>query len=107
MRRIGTEERRARIGVRHHLAREPQARTPAEVAGDLAGLHATDPATAYLSARARTLGFQAGDLNRALCDDRTLVRFLGMRRTMFTIPVDLAPVVHAACTRSIALAERR
>jgi len=78
-----------------------------KVAGDLAGLHATDPATVYLSARARTRGFQAEDLSRALYDDRALVRFLGMRRTMFTIPVDLVPVVHAACTRSIARTERR
>jgi hypothetical protein len=30
-----------------------------------------------------------------------------MRRTMFAVPADLAPVVHAACTRAIAAKERR
>ena len=32
---------------------------------------------------------------------------LGMRRTMFVVPQDLASVVHAACTRSIAVGLRR
>jgi hypothetical protein len=30
-----------------------------------------------------------------------------MRRTMFVVPVELAPIVHAACTRAIAVTERR
>jgi Winged helix DNA-binding domain len=101
------QERRARIGIRHHLASEAVAETPEGVAGDLAGLHATDPATVYLSARARVRDFPAEDLARALYEDRTLVRFLGMRRTIFTIPRDLIPVVRAACTRGIAINERR
>ncbi len=32
---------------------------------------------------------------------------LGMRRTVFTVPVELAPVVHASSTRSIAAREHR
>jgi hypothetical protein len=32
---------------------------------------------------------------------------LGMRRTVFVVPDALAPVVHAACTRTIAVRERR
>lgn len=35
------------------------------------------------------------------------MRMLGMRRTMFVVPVELAPVVQAACTRAIAVRERR
>jgi len=32
---------------------------------------------------------------------------LGMRRTMFVVPIDFAPVIQAACTRAIAAQERR
>jgi hypothetical protein len=45
-------------------------------------------------------------VDRALYDDRTLLRMLGMRRTMFVVPTDLAPVVQAACTDAIAARER-
>ena len=77
------------------------------VAGDLAGLHSTDAASVYLAARARVRGFAPADLEAALYEDRTLVRVLGMRRTMFVVPVDLAPVVHGACTRALARRERK
>lgn len=83
------------------------ARGPAEVAEALVALHATDPATVYLSTAARTGLAPVTDLERALYEDRCLVRMLGMRRTVFVVPTDLAPVVHAACTRSIAAQERR
>jgi hypothetical protein len=43
----------------------------------------------------------------ALYDDRTLVRMLGMRRTLFTVPTELAPVVHASSTLAVAANERR
>jgi DNA glycosylase AlkZ-like len=103
---IGVEERRARLGLRHHLA--TAARTGAvEAARDLVGLHATDPSTVYLAARARMAVPEVAAVERALYDDRTLVRILGMRRTMFVEPVELMPVVQAACTQAIAVQERR
>jgi hypothetical protein len=106
--RIGLEERRARLAVRHHLA--ASARTPDVVrsAGDLVGLHGSDPATVFLSAatRARTPARAVGALERALYEDRKLVRTLGMRRTMFVLPVDLVPVVQAACTDALVPGER-
>jgi winged helix DNA-binding protein len=106
MRRIGVEERRARLGVRHHLAASARAGV-VEVAGDLVGLHATDPATVYLAARARMAVPEVTAVERALYEDRTLVRLLGMRRTMFVEPVELMPVVQAACTDAIAVQQRR
>ena len=46
-------------------------------------------------------------MERALYDERTLVRMLGMRRTLFVVPRDLVAVVEAACTRTIAARERK
>jgi len=106
MRRIGIEERRARLGLRHHLAGTARAGV-VEVAGDLVGLHATDPASVYLAARARTLDPGVAAVEQALYEDRALVRILGMRRTMFVEPVELMGVVQAACTDAIATQQRR
>ena len=47
------------------------------------------------------------DLEDALYHRRSLVRMLGMRRTLFVVPVDLAAVMHEACTKARAPAERR
>ncbi len=66
------------------------------------GLHATDPATVFLSARARVPGLTVVGLEAALYEDRHLVRMLAMRRTMFVVPVALVPVLQAACTDAIA-----
>ncbi|MGH8975116.1 MAG: DNA glycosylase AlkZ-like family protein, partial [Acidimicrobiia bacterium] len=102
MRRISLDERRARLALGHHLA--PGARN-AEITGvarDLVGLHATDPATIYLAARARVEDARIENVEQALYEERSLVRMLGMRRTMFVLPLDLVPVVQAACTQAIA-----
>lgn len=106
-RSVGVPERRARLGRRHHLAAEHRADGPAGVADGVVALHATDPAGVYLAALARMRRAEIAAVERALYDDRSLVRMLGMRRTMFVVGVDLAPVVQAACTRTIAARERR
>ena len=56
-RRIDVAERRARLALRHHLARPATAVEP--VAASLVGLHSSDPATVYPAARSRVAGFQA------------------------------------------------
>jgi DNA glycosylase AlkZ-like len=105
VRTFSVEERRARLGRRQFLAGRSRAHDPIEVAGGLVGLHATDPATVYLSARAR--GVEADRLEGALYEDRSVLRMIGMRRTLFVLPLELAAVVKAACTDSIAQAQRR
>ena len=99
-------ERRSRLGVRHHFAPAARAETPSNVACDLVALHGTDPATVFLSIFARAAS-SVSAIEAALYDKRELVRMLGMRRTMFVVPDALAPVVHAACTRAIAVQMRR
>ena len=79
-----------------------------DVARSLVAFHATDPASVYVSAWARTAeGTSPDDVSRALYDDRTLLRMLGMRRTMFVVPTAFAPVVQAAATDAIAERETR
>ncbi len=107
VRRIEVAERRARLGLRHHLAPVARADSAVEVARDLVGLHGTDPASVFMAASARMRAANIGAIEQALYDRRVLVRMLGMRRTMFVVPVELAPIVQAACTRAIAVAERR
>jgi hypothetical protein len=106
VRRIGVPERRARLGIRHRLAPSARGDSPVDVAESLVALHGTDPASVFLAIRARA-DVKPDAIERALYTDRTLVRTLGMRRTMFTLPVDLVGIVQAACTRAIAVRERR
>lgn len=105
MRTVGVEERRARLGSRHALARP--AASVEEAAEALVGLHSSDPATVYLSARARVRGFVPADLEDALYERRVLVRMLGMRRTLFVVPLEVAATMDAACTKALAPRERR
>lgn len=105
--RINDHQRRARLARRHLLAPDTRVGDPAAVPDALVALHATDPATVHLSTAARLREPAIAPVERTLYDDRSLVRMLGMRRTMFVVPVDVAPVVQAACTDDVAARERR
>jgi hypothetical protein len=107
MRRIDVAERRARLGVRHRLAVAARAKDPVEVAGDLVALHSTDPSSVYVASWARTNGGSVRDVERALYEERSLIRMLGMRRTVFVTTLDVAPVMQAACSQAVAARERR
>jgi hypothetical protein len=106
VRRIDTAERRARLGRRHHLA-AGTGTDPTGVARDVVALHATDPSSVYLAVAARMRDAEVAAIERALYEDRTLVRMLGMRRTMFVVPVELAAVVKESSTRAVAARLRR
>jgi hypothetical protein len=105
--RIDVRERRARLSVRHHLAPESRADDVVTAVRAQLVLHATDPASVYLGAWARLRHPPMDAVQGALYDDRSLVRMLGMRRTMFVVSVELVPKVQAACTQAIAARERR
>lgn len=77
-----------------------------DVAHALVALHATDPATVHLAACARLTAPSVAEVERGLYDDLTLARMLCMRRTMFVVPAELAPVVNASTARPVALRER-
>jgi Winged helix DNA-binding domain len=106
VRKISVAERRARLVQRHLLGRRGEASDPLEAARAVVALHSTDPATVFLSVWART-GGRVTELERQLYEERSLVRILGMRRTLFVVPRELVPTVYAACTRTIAAREHR
>jgi hypothetical protein len=91
MRLIDDAERRARLARRHALA--PQHRVADALAATRAMtvLHATEPATPYLSLFARIDAFTRADLDAALFDSKSLIKQLAMRRTLFVFPRDLLP----------------
>ncbi|MDQ4069481.1 MAG: winged helix DNA-binding domain-containing protein [Actinomycetota bacterium] len=107
MRQISGDERRARLGVRHRLAAGARTDDVVAIAEGVVAIHATDPATVFLSAAGRMRSPSVHPVERALYDDRVLVRTLGMRRTMFVLPVAMVPVVQAACTDALVAGERR
>ncbi len=105
IRPVSVAERRARLAVRHHLG--VRTSTAAGAVTDIIALHGTDPASVYLSVLARTTDVDISAVEHALYTERTLVRMLGMRRTVFVVPAGLVPVIQAACTDQIAERLRR
>ncbi|MGW1001018.1 winged helix DNA-binding domain-containing protein [Streptomyces sp. NPDC002520] len=105
---IDTAERRARLALRHRLAPGERAATPEEVAASLVALHGSDPATVYLAVAARLADATKAvpETERALYEDRTLVRMHGMRHTVFVFPAELTAVVHASTGLMVAARER-
>ncbi|MDQ3721775.1 MAG: winged helix DNA-binding domain-containing protein [Actinomycetota bacterium] len=107
VRTISDDERRARLARRHGLAAEHRFDDVQQVAEAIVALHATDPASVYLAARARAADPSVGAIEAALYERRTLVRLLGMRRTVFVVPTALAGVVQASATRALVPGERK
>ncbi len=107
MPQFGVELRRRRLAIRHALAPGHRVRDAVAAAEHMVALHATDPATVHLSALARMDDGDVAMTEAALYETRSLVRLLGMRRSMFVVPLDVAPVVQAACSAAIAATQRR
>jgi hypothetical protein len=70
-------------------------------------LHATEPPTVYLSVASRADGVSVADIDAALFEDRTLVRQLAMRRTLFVFPRDLLPAAWGSAAARVADQEYR
>jgi hypothetical protein len=104
---LGLDERRRRLARRHRLARGSLVDSVEDATRSMVGLHATDPVTVYLSAWARVDGFTREDMDRALYTDRTLVKHLAMRRTLFVFPQATLPAAQAGASARVAANERR
>ncbi len=107
IRTVSPADRRARLAVRHRLAPGERAGTVAAAVDGIIALHGTDPASVYVSAWARTDSVDKTAIEQALYEERSLIRMLGMRRTVFVVPAGLMPVIQSACTDQIAERLRR
>lgn len=105
MRSFTLAERRARLARRHFLGEHGT--DAVAVTSALVGLHATDPATPYLSLWARLKGFDRADLDATLYQDRTLVKHLAMRRTLWVVCADGISALQAASSDRVADSESR
>lgn len=111
MHHITDQERRRRIATRHCLHPAGRADTPEGATEAMTVLHATEPATVYLSLAARSTSRGDGsgrvDVDRALYRERTLVKQLAMRRTLFVFPRDLLPAAWGSASARVAETERK
>jgi len=108
VRSITVEERRARLAQRHRLAAGARVDDdPVAIARSVVVLHATDPATVVLSTIQRMRTPDPAAVERALFEDRTLVRMLAMRRTLWTVPAADIAVVQRSSGDAVAAAERK
>lgn len=107
MRRIDGDERRARLGIRHALSAGHGAATVTDSARAVVALHGTDPASTVMSALARTPGASPDDVGHALYDDRSLVRVIAFRRTVFAVPLEFVAACFAGAADTVARSERR
>jgi hypothetical protein len=107
VRKIDVAERRARLARRHRLAPGGGVANVEDAARSIVCLHGTDPASVYLSAWARVEGMVVDDLDRALYRDRSLVKHLAMRRTLFVFPRETLGVAQAGASSRVAESERR
>ena len=107
MRRISDAERRSRIGVRHGLAPAHRLDSVLAVTRAMTALHATEAASVHLAVAARSEGLTPKDVDTALYDDRSVVKQLAMRRTLFVFPRELLPAAWGSASARVAASERK
>jgi hypothetical protein len=93
VREFTAEERRRRLISRQFLSLTDSI---THATAGLVGLHATDPATPFLSLWARCPGFVAADLELELYQSRSVVRHLAMRRTLWVVSADDLPIIQSS-----------
>ncbi len=98
MREVTDAQRRARLAARHGIA--TRVGSVADAVEAMTCLHATEPASVYLSAFARVETTRA-EIDRALYEDRSVVKQLAMRRTLFVFPRDLLPAVWGSASERV------
>ncbi len=79
---------------------------PVTAANGVVVLHATDPASIFLSVHARTRGVSVTDIETAMYEDRLLMRTLAMRRTLFVASRDVLPLIEVSSSGEVARVER-
>lgn len=104
---VSDQSRRARLARRHALAPHTRYDGIGRATTALTALHATEGTTVHLALHARIDGLTVPDVEHALYQDRSLVKHMGMRRTIFAVTPELLPAVAGSAGRRVAQAQRR
>ncbi len=108
MLQVSTAHRRARIARRQGLAADHRHDDLLTATRAMTALHATEPSTPHLSLLARVGELTVDDVERALYEDRSIVKVMGMRRTLFVVDRPLvAPIAGSVGARVAAANARR
>jgi len=78
-----------------------------DAAEAMVALHATDPATIFLSALARMSDPSIEAVENALYEDRTLARTVAMRRTLWVATTTMLGTIEASSSADVAATERK
>lgn len=107
MRTVSDAERRARLALRHRLHPSHRCDDICAVADGVVALHSSDPATVFLSVLARMAQPDRDAIEAVLYEQRTLVRHLAMRRTLWVATPERIRQAHATASVKVAAAEHR
>lgn len=107
MRMVTDRERRARLARRHGLAPAHRYADVAAATQAMTAWHATEAATVHLALHARVHDVRVEDVERALYEERSLVKQLAMRRTLFAFPRDLLPAALGSASARVAAQEEK
>lgn len=102
--RISDQQRRTRLARRHAVAPHHRVTDPVAAARAVVALHSTEAASVHLEVAARVDSAAVSDVDRALYEERSLVKQLAMRRTLFAFPRDLIPAVLGSASDRVAAA---
>lgn len=107
VRHVDDQERRARLAVRHAVHPAHRVADTLAATRAMTVLHATEAATVHLAVAARTDAVGPADVDRALYEDRCVLKQLAMRRTLFVLPRDLLPAALGSASARVAVEQRR
>jgi hypothetical protein len=107
MLRATDDHRRARIARRHGLHPDQRYDSIDAATTAMTAWHATEPSTPHLSLHARMRTLTVADVEAALYDERSIVRTMAMRRTVWLVARELLPATAGGPGLRVAGAERR
>ena len=105
--RLSDQQRRNRLGHRHTLTSAQATNDVETIVRSVLALHASDPATVYLSCVARMKDPSIEAIEKTIYEDRSVVRHHAMRRTIWVMSKRAARLAHATATEKIAAGETK
>lgn len=100
MKHVDDAQRRIRIARRHAIAPAHRTTSVEDAVARMVCLHATESPSAHLAVAVRT-DLPRTAVEQALYVDRSVVKQLAMRRTLFVFPRDLLPAVWGSASARV------